>query len=255
MEVEMGTGEAMEGDNNIKIITTSAGQWIALGQDFQVEPYTDYVFVFHMKGDSLYWSGNVNDVKGYMKIVDGSGTTLADHSVPHYCGRMGNGNPKFPGELIFGNELMFRYWRDYIYPFNSGAADEVYLFIGSYVNDQVTWRVDKCMGYRVVSTTGVEDEVHASPPHFALKQNYPNPFNPSTTIYFTLAESGETNLAIYDVMGRRVRTLLDGVTSSGVHEIRWDGTDDGGNVVAAGIYFCKLKAGAHSATRKLTFIQ
>jgi hypothetical protein len=256
MEVELGTGEAIEGNNNVKIVTTSSGQWIAFGQDFAVEPYTDYVFVFHMKGDSLYWEGNVNDVKGYMKIVDGNGFPLADLTVPLYCGRIdGAGNPQFPGEVIFGNELMMRYWRDYIYPFNTGSANEVYLFFGSYVNDAVTWKIDKCIGYKVVSSTGVEDDAHTGPAIFSLDQNYPNPFNPTTTIHFTLPKSEETHLAIYDILGRRVRTLIEGVTSHGVHEITWDGADDMGKVVPTGIYFYKLQAGTQSETKKLIFIQ
>jgi hypothetical protein len=150
---------------------------------------------------------------------------------------------------------MMRYWRDYIYPFNTGSAEEVYLFIGTYVNDAQTWRVDKCMGYKVVSETGVEDEMPISPEFFSLDQNYPNPFNPSTTIHFMLAQGGETHLAIYDIMGRRVKTLIEGLTPPGAHEVRWDGTDQAGEVVPAGIYFYKLQAGGQTETRKLTFIQ
>ncbi len=255
MEIERGTGSALEGNNNMKIVTTSGGAWIAFGQDFTVEPYTDYVFVFHMKGGPLYWGGNVDDVKGYMKIVDGNGFALADHNVPHYCGRMGASGPQFAGELIFGNELMFRYWRDYIYPFNTGSATEVYLFIGSYVNSVQTWKVDKCMGYKALTSTAVEDPVHAGPVQFALGQNFPNPFNPSTTIHFALPENGDTHLTVYDMMGRRIRTLVSGTMPAGAHEVSWDGTDDAGNSVTTGIYLYKLQSGTITETKKMTFIR
>ncbi|MBN2355324.1 T9SS type A sorting domain-containing protein [candidate division KSB1 bacterium] len=254
IEVEKAS-QSMEGEKNLKVVTTAAGQWIAVGQDFKVEPYTDYVFVFHLKGNSLYWSGDVEDCKGYMKIVNQGGATLADRSVPHYCARMGTVQPQFPGELIFGNELMMRYWRDYIYPFSSGTANEVYLFCGTYVNAEATWRLDGCKGYKVVSTTGVEDRSPMNPAGFRLDQNYPNPFNPTTTIRFDLIQRSETQLVIYNASGQIVRTLINRVVSPGMHEVVWNGTDDAGLTVPSGIYFYKLRAGNNIETKKLTFIR
>ncbi|MCE5249078.1 PQQ-binding-like beta-propeller repeat protein [bacterium] len=95
------------------------------------------------------------------------------------------------------------------------------------------------------------DELLASLPQtFALHQNYPNPFNPSTTIGFTLPVASPVSLNIYNMMGQKVKTLLDNsVLSPGTHEIRWDGRDDEENRVSSGIYIysiCmsdKIKAG------------
>jgi flagellar hook assembly protein FlgD len=75
-----------------------------------------------------------------------------------------------------------------------------------------------------------------------LDQNYPNPFASSTTIQFNLAEPGAVRLEIYDVIGRKVATLVDGSLSAGTHAVSWDGSS-----VPNGIYFYTLtRAGAHT---------
>lgn len=78
----------------------------------------------------------------------------------------------------------------------------------------------------------------------ALLGNYPNPFNPSTTIAFTLAEPSPVAVGIYDVRGRRVRTLVDSDYGMGRNSVAWDGRDDAGRRVPSGVYFCRLTVGA-----------
>ncbi len=94
------------------------------------------------------------------------------------------------------------------------------------------------------------NEGAGTPSAFALLQNYPNPFNPSTTIGFSVSQSGSVLLDIYDLTGRHVRTLLSGQTAAGHHTVRWDGRDDRGSSVGSGVYFYRLKAGANSAVSK-----
>jgi len=79
------------------------------------------------------------------------------------------------------------------------------------------------------------------PSEFALSQNYPNPFNQSTKIEFTLAKSGFINLNIYDILGRKIRSLISEKVSSGYKSVLWDGKNDSGKDVASGIYFYQLK--------------
>jgi len=86
-----------------------------------------------------------------------------------------------------------------------------------------------------------------------LFQNYPNPFNPVTTIRFALSEDCAVRLVIYDVSGRTVRTLIDANMQAGVHDLRWDGRDNAGGMVAGGIYFYNLQAGTYKTTRKMVF--
>ena len=85
---------------------------------------------------------------------------------------------------------------------------------------------------------------------FALS-NHPNPFNPSTTIIFSLSQSEHVTVDIYNIRGQKVRRLIDGPLSAGEHSIEWNSTDDGGNRVASGVYFCRLQAGEKSTSKKM----
>ena len=77
---------------------------------------------------------------------------------------------------------------------------------------------------------------------FALGRNFPNPFNPVTLIPFHLQQPSQVHLAVYNMRGREVKVLLNGMQPAGDFTIRWDGKDNAGHPVASGIYFCRLKA-------------
>jgi len=93
------------------------------------------------------------------------------------------------------------------------------------------------------------------PAAFALDQNYPNPFNAITTIEFQLAAPAAVELAIYDAIGQKVRTLVAHPLAAGRYRSEWDGRDDAGHAVASGPYFYQLHAGAYRATKHLTLIK
>jgi len=95
----------------------------------------------------------------------------------------------------------------------------------------------------------------AKPVPDALVENSPNPFNPATTISFSLTESRETSLVVYDTLGRTVRILLNGPLPGGKHTIRWDGRDDSGRAVSSGVYICRMRAGAFEKSIKMTFMR
>jgi Ca-activated chloride channel homolog len=99
--------------------------------------------------------------------------------------------------------------------------------------------------------TGVKDKEDALPKGFVLHQNYPNPFNPSTTIRFELPTDGHVTLKIYDLSGRLVKTLLSGDQYAGAHTAVWDGSDDAGRKVAAGVYFYQLEFTDASGARQV----
>ncbi len=93
-----------------------------------------------------------------------------------------------------------------------------------------------------------------TPANFQLYQNYPNPFNPSTTIPFSLNEAGFVNLSIYNIAGQKVRTLVNNYHSAGSHTITWNGLDDSGKSVAAGLYIYQIKFGDAVESRKMLLI-
>ena len=92
-------------------------------------------------------------------------------------------------------------------------------------------------------------------PGFALAQNSPNPFNPVTTIRFTLPESRDVRLTVFDAAGRLVTTLLDETRGVGSHQVEWDGTDAFGRFVGSGIYFYRLNAGKFVESRKMILLK
>ncbi|MBD3403353.1 T9SS type A sorting domain-containing protein, partial [candidate division GN15 bacterium] len=90
---------------------------------------------------------------------------------------------------------------------------------------------------------------------FALHQNYPNPFNPSTQISFTLPVRTEVTLEIFNILGRRVTTLVDDTRPAGTYTVEWNGADTDGNPVATGIYFYRLHTDLFMQSRKMILMK
>jgi len=109
-----------------------------------------------------------------------------------------------------------------------------------------------------VSIAGVEI-VATLPRVYALSQNYPNPFNPMTTIGYAIpgyaGSEVRVKIRIFDVRGRLIKTLVDGLEGPGAYHVVWDGRDDRGDRVGSGIYLYKIEAGDYSATRKMTLVR
>lgn len=113
--------------------------------------------------------------------------------------------------------------------------------------DSTSWIIN-------VEIAGVEDGTETRP---ALYQNHPNPFRMATMLRFTApggGQSGHVTLAIHDIHGRLVKTLVDSEITPGGHEAVWDGTDEGGKPVSPGIYFAVLRAGGERVSRKMTLL-
>ncbi|MDZ7314821.1 MAG: carbohydrate binding domain-containing protein [candidate division KSB1 bacterium] len=105
------------------------------------------------------------------------------------------------------------------------------------------------------NTTQVNGRPVELPVRFELAQNYPNPFNPTTTIRFALAESQPVRLEIYNLLGEKVRTLLDGKMEAGIHSLTWDGRGDDGALLPSGNYFYVLSADKAKLTRRMTLLK
>jgi hypothetical protein len=94
------------------------------------------------------------------------------------------------------------------------------------------------------------------PARFKVEQNFPNPFNPSTRIRFTLPRRGLVSVGIYNVDGKLVRTLHDGVMDAGHHELVWDSRNNSGTDAASGVYFYKITAcGDYQDVRKMVLLR
>jgi hypothetical protein len=129
------------------------------------------------------------------------------------------------------------------------------------MNNQTYWwrvRAKNAAGYGpysdarrfLVSTTGVAYGNEA-PIEFSLKQNYPNPFNPATTITFSVEQTGQATLDVYNILGQKVMTLFDGMAEAGqYHHVRLDGSN-----LSSGIYFYRLQSGQKSDLKKLILLK
>ena len=93
------------------------------------------------------------------------------------------------------------------------------------------------------------------PANYVLNQNYPNPFNSSTTISFDLPYDSDVVLSIYDVLGRKVVTLVNSFFTAGTHAVTWNGRSDSGDDVATGVLFYRLQTSEYDETRKMLLIK
>lgn len=94
-----------------------------------------------------------------------------------------------------------------------------------------------------------------TPEAFQLSQNYPNPFNPTTNINFQLAEQADVHVAVYDLMGRQIATLVNQELAAGSYETSWNGQDASGNLVASGVYMYKITAGSFVSSKVMTLLK
>jgi len=105
-----------------------------------------------------------------------------------------------------------------------------------------------------VEVVGI-DESGLTPFEFALHQNYPNPFNPETNIQFDVAENSDVNVSIFNIMGQKVATLVNGNMDKGIYHIKWNGLSDKGIALPSGMYFYKMKTPEYQSVKKLVLVK
>ncbi|MEL0338399.1 MAG: carboxypeptidase regulatory-like domain-containing protein, partial [bacterium] len=107
----------------------------------------------------------------------------------------------------------------------------------------------------IVSAVLSAEEDMGMPTEFALKQNYPNPFNPSTQIQYSLPSESRVVISIYDLTGRKIRTLVNEVQSAGHRSVMWNATNEIGRPVSAGMYIYTIQAGDFIQNRKMVLMK
>jgi len=108
----------------------------------------------------------------------------------------------------------------------------------------------------VVTTSIVSvDDLEMMPAAYGLSQNYPNPFNPTTSIEFALPEASEVSLEIYNLLGQKVRTLVNGNVPAGYINTSWDGLNQSGNEVSSGTYIYRLQTADQTFSKKMVLMK
>ncbi|MBN1999417.1 T9SS type A sorting domain-containing protein [candidate division KSB1 bacterium] len=132
----------------------------------------------------------------------------------------------------------------------------VYTYVDNDVeNNQYFYRlkqIDKDGSYKysiICSTSGNGPQI------FILSQNFPNPFNSSTTIEYKVPKNCNVNIQIYNLVGQKIKTLVNTQKEKGEYKIYWDGTDDLGENISTGVYFYKINSGAFHNVKKLLLIR
>ncbi len=103
--------------------------------------------------------------------------------------------------------------------------------------------------------SSVEDEESGVVVSFSLGHNFPNPFNAETIIEYSLPGSGPVEIAVYNILGQRVRTLVDEFQTAGHKRVAWDGRNSRGEEVSSGIYFYRIEAGELTKTKKMLLLR
>ncbi len=109
----------------------------------------------------------------------------------------------------------------------------------------------------VMIPTAVGDSRKNRPREFELAQNYPNPFNANTTISFSVSsdKKGTGELAVYNIVGQKIRVLSSGEFKAGTYSFTWDGKDQNGTVLPTGVYFYSLQIGQTRQTKKMVLVK
>jgi len=105
------------------------------------------------------------------------------------------------------------------------------------------------------TTTAIGQLEQPVPTVFGLDQNFPNPFNPTTTIRFTIDSNSLVQLTVMNVLGQKVRTLINDYQASGTHLAIWDGRDDAGNKMSSGTYLYKIKVSDQVEIRRMVLMK
>ncbi len=104
-------------------------------------------------------------------------------------------------------------------------------------------------------TTAIEDDDPEIPATFSLAQNFPNPFNPITEIHYSIPISEVVELAVFNTLGQKVKTLVSQQQQPGSYSLSWDGTNSTGKAVSGGIYYYRIEAGQYRAVRKMVLLR
>ena len=134
---------------------------------------------------------------------------------------------------------------------NECNADSTILInVHIYTGENDYWEDNFSINIETLGTTG-----STIPTEYILNEAFPNPFNPQTTIKYALPKKGFVTLAIYDLMGRKVKTLISSKKEAGFRSVHWDATNDKGESVSAGMYFYTIESDKFRDTKKMIFLK
>ena len=168
----------------------------------------------------------------------------------------------YSGEFLYDNAGVYNTETEEVFELVPDSEYEVHSSCWSPDGTQICYVLETDTGNELyikdfdLESEEIQTEIKGTTPiDFSLLRNYPNPFNPSTIIEFSIPESGFIDLIIYNVIGQKVRNLVSGQLNQGVNSVIWDGCDDRGLPVSAGIYVTQLRMGNAVATGRMLLVK
>jgi hypothetical protein len=219
------------------VLFTTDGVGNRLWKDYDAGP-----FVPKPDGKGLVeFAQVVNDQSGgltnYRSIIDGYSYHHITETFDSELGDWGECVPDEDGRIQAAGKEVIAALK---WIFDADAPDQLPEFC-----------IDPCTDPSDAPDIGTQTEVSVN----RLFQNQPNPFNPRTAVRFSVAARGPVQLAIYDVSGRLVKTLVDKPMDAGLHSVVWDGTDNKNHKVTSGIYWSQLKVGDYFSNKKMVLLK
>jgi hypothetical protein len=220
---------------------TPDGGYVFSGKSSLEGPYIYYFMKINSMGDSLWaftdtvtWSYAV--LHSFVHTADGGYALIGYSNIVVF-------------KIISEGELLWsrRFMSNPVINLRARAIiqsqDGSYFLCGNNTYD--VWVVKLA-----AEVVGVDDDIIPTPGKISLHQNYPNPFNANTTISFTLPESQHIILSVYDLLGKEVEVLLEGLTSAGMHRVDFDADN-----YSSGLYFYRLETDDYSDTRMMVLLK
>ncbi len=215
-----------------------------VGEDDNGNPTTE--------GYDLDGAGGDAVIAGYIKVSPPEGGSSGSGAGISRAPRSPSFDPQWiplDAGLVTGNGV-----EDTLHWDTSGFMPGLYLMEVSTTNHQGITCRDLRMVLLIDPTTDSDPGMPGI--KTGLQGTYPNPFNPATTIAYSIEKDGPVTLAVYDIAGRRVRTLLNAkMTEAGSYTVTWDGLDDRGNNVSSGVYFCRFSSGETDSSTKMILLR
>ena len=199
--------------------------------------------------------------------VDGDGSLniyLAGHyDEAVYDWEYGGGDPMDPNNYVEKAIFMDDTTDNFTPGNDQGRVRVAKLFTGDIDNDgsgdivftSASFAADKPHLYMIEHSgiLGASEENPSIPNKISISQNYPNPFNPETRFQYNIPADGVVSINVYDILGKKIKTLVNQLKSAGVYTETWSGQNDNNQMVSSGVYFYQVKVGDEQITKKMIF--
>ncbi|HIC39319.1 MAG TPA: T9SS type A sorting domain-containing protein, partial [Candidatus Marinimicrobia bacterium] len=212
--------------------------------------YDDYYGYYEYSDTSEFeWSATDDSISLFFSYYDYSGYEESDTISLAY--NVANDTLTFEAELDFCEMMGDDYY--YYYYDSLNCYDMFEMQFG--ITDIQDITLDFWMEMSYSGPLAIAGEIGLQPGQFKLFQAYPNPFNPTTTLQYEMGSAGPVSIDVFDVNGRKIRSLYNGIQIPGQHEVRWDAKNDNGRSMSSGVYLFKVNVNGKTHTAKTLLLK